>query len=77
MPRSLQKLESEIAALSPSDRDLLLRDLIAGLHDSAEEDVESAWSREIQRRYRQLQEGVVTPVAVEDVIAQARRALQR
>lgn len=77
MPKSLQEIETDIAALSPAERDILIRDLIASLHDPADDDVEAAWSQEIQRRYREMVDGAVKHVQFDDVIRRARQYLGR
>ena len=76
MARSLQDIERDIQALEPTDRQQLLRDLIADM-DAGEgsESIEHAWRVEAQRRLSELRNGSVTPVPAEEVFAKARERL--
>ena len=75
MARSIQELETEIRSLSSADRTRLLRDLIADLDGDAETDVESAWLDEVDRRHRELKEGVIEPIPAKEVFDRARSRL--
>ncbi|MBY8965019.1 addiction module protein [Algiphilus sp. NNCM1] len=76
MARSLQEIERDIQALAPTDRQQLLRDLIADMDESENsESIEHAWRVEAQRRLSELRNGSVTPVPAKDVFARARARL--
>lgn len=75
MAVSVKVIASEIAELSAEERDLLLRDLIAGLEEDAAESVEKAWIQEIQRRAAEVSSGSVSLIPSEAVFAKARRNL--
>ncbi len=77
MARAIDDIENEIRALSADDRMQLLRDLIADLDGAMDENVEKAWLKEVERRYKELKEGTVEPVPAEEVFAQARMRLNR
>ena len=77
MAKTIEDIENEIRSLSADDRMHLLRDLIADLDGSMDEDVEKAWLEEAQRRYKELKEGEVELVPAEEVFAQARARLKR
>jgi len=77
MAKTIEDIENEIRSLSTDDRMHLLRDLIADLDGSMDEDVEKAWLEEAERRYKQLKEGKVELIPAEEVFAQARARLKR
>jgi len=77
MAKTIEDIENEIRSLSADDRMHLLRDLIADLDGSMDEDVEKAWLEEAERRYKQLKEGKVELIPAEEVFAQARARLKR
>ena len=53
MAKTIEDIENEIRSLSADDRMHLLRDLIADLDGSMDEDVEKAWLEEAERRYKE------------------------
>lgn len=69
MARTVSEIYNEIQAFSASDRQDLLRALIAELDPPADPNVEKTWLEEAQRRYRELVdrtvEGVPGSVAFE------------
>jgi len=77
MAKTIEDIENEIRSLSANDRMQLLRDLIADLDGSMDEDVEKTWLEEAERRYKQLKEGKVELIPAEEVFAQARARLKR
>ena len=62
MARAIADIENDIRALTPEERRQLLRTLISELDGPADRNVEKAWLAEVQRRYRELVEGTVTPI---------------
>ena len=77
MAKTIEDIENEIRSLSTGDRMHLLRDLIADLDGSMDEDVEKAWLEEAERRYKELKEGEVALIPAEEVFARARARLKR
>ncbi len=77
MAKTIEDIENEIRSLSADDRMHLLRDLIADLDGSMDEDVEKAWLEEAERRYTELKGGVAELIPAEEVFAQARARLKR
>lgn len=53
----LQRLRSEVMALSEAERAELAHDLIQSLDAPRENGVEDAWDREIMRRIQEIDEG--------------------
>jgi putative addiction module component (TIGR02574 family) len=76
MAKTVEDIENEIRSLSVDDRMHLLRDLIADLDGSMDEDVEKAWLEEAERRYKDLKEGEVELIPAEVVFARARARLK-
>ena len=77
MAKTIEDIENEIRSLSADDRMHLLRDLIADLDGSMDEDVEKAWIEEAERRYKGLKGGTAELIPAEEVFAQARARLKR
>lgn len=77
MAKTIEDIENEIRSLSADDRMHLLRDLIADLDGSMDEDVEKAWLEEAERRYKELKGGEAELIPAEEVFAQARARLKR
>jgi hypothetical protein len=76
MTRSLDEIEQDIRSLDPTDRDRLLRRLIADL-DEGEPDAEAdkLWLEEAHRRYEQYKRGEVESIPAEDVFRKIRDRL--
>ncbi len=77
MAKTIEDIENEIRSLNADDRMHLLRDLIADLDGSMDEDVEKAWLEEAERRYKELKEGKAELIPAEEVFAKARARLKR
>jgi putative addiction module component (TIGR02574 family) len=54
---TLQKLRSEVLALSEDERAQLAHELVASLDGPAQKDVDSAWDEEIVRRLAEIDRG--------------------
>lgn len=76
MARSIREIEQEVRALQTAERNQLLRELIADVDGESEHGIEEAWLQEAQRRYKELQNGLVEPVPAADVIREARSRLK-
>lgn len=75
MALTVEEIEKQIHSLAASDRDRLFRDLVAELDGGEDEDVESLWLEEAQRRFRELQSGAVEGVPLDDVLDRVRSRL--
>lgn len=62
MARALSELYEDIQMLSASEKEELLRTLVAELDGPANPRVEQKWLEESQRRHRELVEGTVQGV---------------
>ena len=74
MSTQFEILEAEVLKLVSADRALLAERLIASLDEDNE--IESAWAVEVERRVAEVESGVVVGMPFEEVIAQARAALK-
>jgi len=67
MARDLKELIREAAELTESDRATLAGVMIESLDPSPTPEVKTAWSREIERRVREIDAGTVELLDWEDV----------
>jgi putative addiction module component (TIGR02574 family) len=66
---------AEILALPEKDRAYLARELIASLDNETDPDAESQWREVIERRTREMREGRVQNLPVEDAVREIRERL--
>ena len=62
--------------MSDDERMRLLRDLVADLDVNPDLEVEKAWLEEAQRRFQELQQGIVEAASAEEVFKSARDRLK-
>ncbi len=74
MSPQFEILEAEVLNLVPAERALLAEHIIASLDEDNE--IESAWAVEVERRVAEIESGRVVGMPFEEVIAQARAALK-
>ncbi len=74
MSTQFEILEAEVLKLVPAERALLAEHIIASLDEDNE--IESAWAVEVERRVAEIERGAVVGMPFEEVIAQARAALK-
>jgi putative addiction module component (TIGR02574 family) len=67
MTQKSQVVLHEALKLSPNERAEVVEQLIAGLEEAPESDVEQAWQEEVQRRLQQIERGEVKTVPWEEV----------
>jgi putative addiction module component (TIGR02574 family) len=77
MVRAVAEIEQEIRELDAADQERILHTLLEELAGPPDVEVERAWLEEAQRRSAELDAGLVTPVAAEEVFARARAKLRR
>lgn len=73
MSTELATVEAEALKLSPADRVLLADRVLASLR--GQDDVEQAWSVEVDRRLAEVEAGDVSLIPAEQAIQRARNAL--
>jgi putative addiction module component (TIGR02574 family) len=76
MARAAAEMVEEIRSLDPVEQGKLLRMLLDDLDGPADLDVDRAWLEEAQRRSRELDARLVTPIPAEEVFANARARLR-
>jgi putative addiction module component (TIGR02574 family) len=62
--------------LAESDRLQIVEELLASLEPDNGDDVDAAWAAEVERRSREIKEGIVRPIPWEEVKAQARKRVR-
>ncbi len=76
MALSLAEIEREVTQLTAEERARLIARLIESLEAADDGDVEAAWEQEVLRRSREIEEGKVVPVPVEEALKRVRRSLR-
>lgn len=77
MARKLHDIERDALQLSPQERAELARELIASLDAESEDDVESLWLDEAERRYEKYRKGELTACPAADVLAELWQLVSR
>lgn len=77
MARAIKDIEEEIRGLPPQAQERLLHVLLEELDGPPDADAESAWLAEIDRRSRELDEGLAEAKPAEDVFARLSDRLKR
>ena len=67
MARPVSIIQQEIRALSTADKAALLRVLLEELDGPSDADADAAWTAEIQRRSREIDEGSVQCIPADEV----------
>ncbi|HEV7919696.1 MAG TPA: addiction module protein [Thermoanaerobaculia bacterium] len=70
MARDLKELIGEAAELPESDRATLAGAMLESLDPAPSAEVKAAWSREIERRVREIDDGTVELIDWDDVRAE-------
>ena len=76
MSPELKEFETQALKLESQDRAILAEHLIASLDDLDIAENERLWLEEADRRYREYKKGTITARSAEDVLREARAALQ-
>jgi hypothetical protein len=76
MARAITEIENEIRTLDPQAQERLLHVLLEELDGAPDPDAEVAWLQEIQRRSRELDDGVATTIPAQEVFAKIRKRLK-
>jgi putative addiction module component (TIGR02574 family) len=75
MAVNLEELATELLALPGAARAFLAEKLVESLDDFVEPDIQAAWSAEIERRVKEVEEGKVAGVPAEEVMRNVYRRL--
>lgn len=71
MTRTAKDIVKAAIQLPENERVQVVEQLLASLEPESDEDVDSAWAAEIERRSRQIKEGTVSLIPWEEVKSQA------
>jgi len=72
---TLRLLEKEVLELPPRSRVRLAEKIIESIDDYATRELEAAWADEIERRVKEIKSSAEKGIPAEDVMKEARRAL--
>jgi len=73
MTRPAKEIVNAAIKLAERDRLQIVEELLASLEPAADESVDAAWAAEVDRRSREIKEGIVRPIPWEEIKSQARR----
>ncbi len=78
MPSALSDVRSKALELPPTDRELLIHDLLVSLDDGedTESNVEAAWAVEIARRSQEVHRGTAKLVDMDEALNRVRRTAE-
>ncbi len=77
MARSLDELTKEVLALPSASRAILAEKLVESLEFDVDEEIQSAWLDEAEKRIEELRTGKVQPIPGEEVLAEVRETAKR
>ena len=75
--RPLDTIEGEIRELSVADKEALLRVLWEELDGPPDSEVDAEWLKEAQRRAREIDDGVVECIPVEQVFSELEALIRK
>jgi len=76
MPDLVTALSQQAQTLQPADRVRLAELLLDSIHQSTDDEVESAWDTEILSRLESIDQGTAELISVDDAFTQVRRSLK-
>ena len=76
MTRPAKEIVNAAIKLAESDRLQIVEELLASLEPDTDNDVDAAWAAEVERRSRELKEGIVRPIPWPEVKSQARKRVR-
>jgi putative addiction module component (TIGR02574 family) len=76
MTRPAKEILNAVIKLPERDRLQIVEELLASLEPADDEDVDAAWAKEVNRRSRQIKQGIVRPIFWEEVKSQARKRIR-
>jgi putative addiction module component (TIGR02574 family) len=72
-----EEIENAALALPPEAREMLAEHLMASLDAFDQEEIDPLFLEEIQRRSKEMDDGIVTPIPGEEVMARLRSRYKR
>ena len=73
MTQAAKNIVKAAVQLREKERVEVVEHLLASLESQSDKDADSAWAAEIERRSRQIKEGVVHPISWTNVKSKARK----
>ncbi|MFQ5903912.1 MAG: addiction module protein [Candidatus Binatia bacterium] len=77
MVRAAKDILKDAMRLPEKERIRVVERLLASFEQESDEDVDSAWAAEIERRSREIKEGTVRPLPWKEVRSRARKQRAR
>lgn len=77
MSANFDEILSAALSLSPGARAMLADHLLESLDDEAQKRIDAMWAEEAERRDREIEDGVVTPIPGEEVMNRLRARYKR
>ena len=75
--RSYDEIMSDALALPPKQRELLAEHLMESLDAEDQERIDALWAEEAERRYKEIEDGVVKAIPGEEVMNRLRSRYKR
>lgn len=72
-----EEIENAALALPPEAREMLAEHLMASLDPIDQEEIDPLWLEEIERRDKEIEDGIVTPIPGEEVMNRLRSRYKR
>jgi len=72
-----EEIENAALALPPEAREMLAEHLMASLDAFDQEEIDPLFLEEIERRSKEMDDGIVTPIPGEEVMARLRSRYKR
>ena len=77
MSTDFEDILSAALSLSPGARAMLADHLLESLDDEAQKRIDAMWAEEAERRDKEIEDGVVTPIPGEEVMNRLRARYKR
>jgi putative addiction module component (TIGR02574 family) len=74
---SYEEIMSAALALPPSARAMLAEHLLESLDAEDQERIDALWAEEAERREKEIEDGIVTPIPGEEVMDRLRSRYKR
>jgi putative addiction module component (TIGR02574 family) len=75
--RSYDEIMSDALALPPDERVLLAEHLMDSLETVDQERIDALWAQEAERRYKEIEDGIVKAIPGEEVMNRLRSRYKR
>ena len=76
MAMTLEQISLEVLGLPTKHRALLAEKILQSLDHETEPNVKKLWQEEVDRRWREIQDGAVTCIPAEEVMREAYASLK-